>query len=435
MKLTGVLVMTMAVACGSSPGGMPPDASGGGIDAPRGDASTDGASPDAAVGSITVKVTEGGAPAPDVYVAWHGSDGAALGEGTTSASGEYAFANAPPGTAITIGFTRNTTRTIQTFTNVPVGSTIVVEKPVIGASPTTVGQMASTFPGAVANATTYSAANGCLSTTSSNGTGTINLNTFTSCVNAANQGQLYAVARNGTGPIAWSFVDNITVNGTTNVTLPAWSTTFDALNVQYVNAPSGADLRISCSASTGEVNISADGCTFASTTAGMTYTCSDDVPSGITESAGCSAGLYSFEQTCSERDTPPYATFNFDFAQLPARITGYTLDTTNVERPTATFTLAAGGAPADAVTWRYLAQGNGNFYSWTVYAPGDTTGTLQIPALPNSTAAAPFRLTGTTPAIGSDFVSLFDDADATGYLAVLAGLVGARRECRSTRLH
>lgn len=385
---------------------------------------------------VTVTVKEGGLAKPAAYVAMHQQDGTFVAEGKTDSSGTYVFRNAPVGVQITIGISRSsTTRVTRTYVGVDQDGKIVWERPAdTSTTPVGVGTMSSTFPGAVSGATTYAATNGCQQTSTSNGSGAITLVTTTSCVDGTNTGLLYAEARSGTGePLAWTVAQNVTVNGTTNVVLPAWTSTFDTLTTSLTNAPGGVDLVQRISGTAGRVSLSPFPTSVASTTAGSTYTHTAKLPTGLTSSAGATVVLAAGEQLCSERRAPPYAPFAFAGAELPARITAYAVNTTNVERPSATFTVAAGGAAGDATTWTYFAQGGGVSHTWEVVAPGNATGPFVIPQLPNSADAAPFRLTGTTPVFGSDRVTKTEDADITGYPGVLGGFSGGRRFCLSQK--
>jgi len=374
-------------------------------------------------GEVIVRVLQGTAPRPNVYVVSHRPDGTPLTECTTNAMGLCTFSDVPANGMITIGYNTPmgslSTVLLQTYTHVTPPQTIEYVTPAAGSSGS--GMQAYAYvPGAYSGATSSMTKNGCGEQQHDDFT-TVHEQYFNpTCLDANQEGGVYAEARDASGAArAWSYLRR-PVAGTTTFTLPAWSADFATLTAEMTNVPTATLLQMECtSVIDGLVPLTKQRDTATPT---ATETLTMMVPSGVATSARCFVqSSQDSAQRCEQRQTPPFTTFAFDGSDLLPPLT-------------ATFTVGLGN-PINGWTCSFASQptptgdvsecfkgfsSTPTLIGWTLVAPGDFVGTLTAPRLGPS---SPFPLTYVMDVPVTGHARRWAYSDVTGYSDYLDGRV------------
>lgn len=203
------------------------------------DAGPDAAPIDAELpGPVTVTVTGAGGPIADVDVVFNDASGAVLGATTTDPSGE-ATAMVPSGGAVTVAVVSGGAHASISWLGVEPGDelTWAVEPP----TPTSVGPVRVTLPGAFAGATHYTTQLGCADLAeTTDGAADVTGAIPAPCLGSDGMFDVVASALDaGNNVVAYAFDTDVvpTAAGTTAVVLPAWQTARDPLQVDLSGAP------------------------------------------------------------------------------------------------------------------------------------------------------------------------------------------------------
>ena len=191
-------------------------------------------------GPLTVTVSNNADVFVGATVIFHGPDGAALGTGTTDASGSATFDTFEAGGAVTIVAPGPTTYMLTAFDLDP--GTFVADPTGGAGTPEDVGEMDITFPGTLGSATNYQARNGC-GTRSSGAADPLSLDVTRRCATEDNRASALGVATNVDGDlVGYSLRSDVLITGIdpAQITLPAWNTDFDDFVVTATNVPATA---------------------------------------------------------------------------------------------------------------------------------------------------------------------------------------------------
>ena len=200
-------------------------------------------------GTVTVHVTEGGAPKAGAHVLFHSRSGSLVEQFVTTSDGTIAYDGAHIGGSATVLVELVGTGEILTIGGLDDGDEFDVA---VGEDAGDVGALVGTPDvnfGPFAGAADYFLDVGC----SSEATITTNGNTapiYEACTDGSGDADLFAVARDSSDqPLAYAFVEAFRAATTNSVQLPAWSSTWTDAAVGFTGLPAEtvavlADIRV-----------------------------------------------------------------------------------------------------------------------------------------------------------------------------------------------
>ena len=194
-------------------------------------------------GPVSLTLRADGQPVANVDILFHDASGTLLSTTKSNSLGQ-ANANLPGGAMVTVII--NQTDAIEAgfrlYTIVGVQPNDVIEIGDAFDRYALIGDVKVTLPGAFAGATKYQVRHGCTTTDLINPADVTIESHYLAC-SPNNRGAVLAVALDTDGNrLAYGLVTDIVLSASTpaNVTVPAWITTYDTVNVDVRNTPAGA---------------------------------------------------------------------------------------------------------------------------------------------------------------------------------------------------
>lgn len=305
-------------------------------------------------------------------------------------------------------------RAITTWTAVLPGDDLIAGSPLIPPDPFP-PQVEVTLPGDYAGASSYTVSIGCTDLTVNGTAQPVSLDVDLRCDDEVVD--VVAAARDGNGnALAISVLTDLTLSGPlTSVTLNAWDTALETVNLNLLNAPDyTAQVAGSLSALSGLLPFAVNSGGVQAATPGSNTTIAADVPPGFGDGALIGSGvMYDDGVSTSARlevvtgSVPSGYTVDLS-TDLLAQVTDGAIDDGDPDRPIITGTVPNGG---DAATFTLAwDDANGDDWKWELHTPPGTA-TAPFPALPDELAEArPATLTGAI--IEVEDYSYLDDYDA-----------------------
>jgi len=380
-----------------------------------------GCAPDSApaTGPVTITVKDSeGTPRVGMIIAFHEPDGTPTTVAVTNADGRVTGTITEGGMA-TIALRPSA---LATMAGIQPGDELLFQE--TPAPPLEIlGTVDVALPGvAVPNAVTYLLDVGCYAASSSDNAFFVSLNVARRCTTSAGTFSVLATAYSSGGQLmGYNLARGLsvpTLGATVTVDLGGWTTDLKELPVEFSNADAEA-----LAAGVAQLEIYLDGIPFAINSQNIGFFSSGTSKMTILippESEGVrgawgvfyGAGLTEPESLgVSFRDYVESlpASVQIDVAKMPARISDYTFDTTDPNRPKVTFTAHGSLAGADLAV--FLVASTSAY--WLVASPPGATH-FRYPELPEELSAwRPNASTSTAHemfVVDSDYIAGYDDA-------------------------
>lgn len=360
--------------------------------------------------SITVEVVDGTAPVSGVEVLFHDADGVLVDRGQTDAAAPLKM-DLPAGTTVTAmwqdvsGF-----RVIQSFLDVQPGDHLILLRNLNQETAT----VNLTFPADFPGATGYFLRIGCeqyivtalVPTT---------LDVPMSCVH---NGELTVSMQADQNPAsAFTYVEGVAVSADTpaDVTLPAWRTDFDSVQVDVTNIPPSTGLSVSAARLTHPWYVIPSD--FASANPpGVNETFNLSLPAGVGDAQSVVSGVRlsgSQYLTMSEGVDGASSSVTMDYANALPALADFAVGLPDPAQPIMDWT----GQPADtqyvSAFLNWLA-GDGGL--WVVFEPSDMEPGLVFPELPADLSA--WFPPGDLNQVGAN-LSYYDDSWVSDYSEIV----------------